>query len=85
MGTIATTEVSVKRKVDMLCSSLSPHRRYNVLCLLPLRVESEVMSKVAVDKRHLRDNEGLAGVIYHDVHHPLCYCEEYQQKVYTCE
>lgn len=47
--------------------------------------ESEVMSKVAVDKRHLRDNEGLAGVIYHDVHHPLCYCEEYQQKVYTCD
>jgi len=27
----------------------------------------------------------LAGVIYHDVHHPMCYCEEYQTKVYTSE
>ena len=40
-------------------------------------LESEVMSKVMNDKRHLRDNEGLAGVIYHDVHHPMCYCEEF--------
>ena len=43
------------------------------------------MSKIAFDKFHLRDNEGLNGVIYHDVHHPLCYCEEFQQKVYTSE
>ena len=39
--------------------------------------ESEVLSKVGIDQRHLRENEGLAGIIYHDVHHPMCYCEEY--------
>ena len=43
------------------------------------------MLKVGHDQRHLRDNEGVAGVIYHDVHHPMCYCEEFQQKVYTSD
>jgi len=33
----------------------------------------------------LRQNEGLAGVIYHDIHHPQCYCEEHQQKQYNAE
>lgn len=47
--------------------------------------ESEVLSKVGIDQRHLRENEGVEGKIYHYVHHPLCYCEEYQQKVYTSE
>ena len=39
--------------------------------------ESEVMSKLGHDQHHLRQNEGLAGVIYHDIHHPMCYCEEH--------
>ena len=47
--------------------------------------ESEVMLRVGHDQRHLRQNEGLAGVIYQDVHHPLCYCEEHQSKQYTAE
>ena len=50
-----------------------------------LDVESETMLRLGHDQRHLRENEGLQGVIYHDVHHPLCYCEEFQQKVYTAE
>jgi len=47
--------------------------------------ESETMVKVDIAKNHLRDNEGPADPVYHDVHHPLCYCEEFQQKVYTSE
>ena len=47
--------------------------------------ESEVMLRVGHDQRHLRQNEGPAGLIYHDVHHPLCYCEEHQSKVHTAE
>ena len=50
-----------------------------------LVIESETMLRLGHDQRHLRENEGLQGVIYHDVHHPLCYCEEFQQKVYTAE
>lgn len=47
--------------------------------------ESETMLRVGHDQRHLRENVGLSGVIYHEIHHPMCYCEEYQQKVYNCE
>ena len=47
--------------------------------------ESEAMVKVDHYKRHLRFNEGPEEPVYHDVHHPLCYCEEFQQKVYTSE
>ena len=43
------------------------------------------MVKVDLAKRHLRDNEGSQEPVYHDVHHPLCYCEEFQQKIYTSE
>ena len=48
-------------------------------------LESEAMVKVDHAKRHLRDNDGGEVPLYHDIHHPLCYCEEFQQKVYTSE
>ena len=50
-----------------------------------MSIESEAMVKVDHAKRHLRDNDGGEMPLYHDIHHPLCYCEEFQQKVYTSE
>ena len=47
--------------------------------------ESEVHVRVNHDKEHLRDNAGPAAFIYTTVHHPLCYCEEHQQKTYNAE
>ena len=45
------------------------------MCFVAL--ESETMLRLGHDQKHLRENQGLQGIIYHDVHHPLCYCEEF--------
>lgn len=47
--------------------------------------ESEVAAKVHHDYFHLRDNDEKGERLYQQVHHPLCYCEEFQSKVYAAE
>ena len=39
--------------------------------------ESEVHAKVTRDKLNLRDNAGPGELLFTQVHHPLCYCEEH--------
>lgn len=47
--------------------------------------ESETHGRITSTQEHLRDNVGPASLIYTTVHHPLCYCEEHQTKVYNAE
>lgn len=52
------------------------------MCVL---LESESLTKVQSDCKHLRDNDEAKNMIYYNIYHPLCYCEDYYKKVYTSE
>ena len=50
-----------------------------------IEIESEIHSRVYHDCFHMRDNDEKADTYFQQVHHPLCYCEEFQSKIYASE